>query len=351
MNDGLPSTAERPRQRTRFARLQAWIGILLSLACLVWLVYVCARDWADVRAALAQVDYGLVIAATLLNLASVPLRAFRWRLMFPASHVPPFGRLTAALLIGQAVNVLSPARLGDVARATLADTDRTAYALGTLMVEFILDLLMLVASVLFLLLVGLEQSVGTLPAWWRGSEQILLIAGGAALAMVAVVVIGRRRLARTLERLATRWEHPAIHRVVTWANQLLLSLDTLGQTSRLLPVLLCSALIWVLYGAVNYTLLGAVGVRPSVLAALFLLIVLQIGVAVPSSPGRIGVFHYLCVQALAVFGIGGANALSYAFILHLISVILPVAMGAVLSWRLGVMLWRAPANPTTAQQG
>jgi hypothetical protein len=104
-----------------------------------------------------------------------------------------------------------------------------------------------------------------------------------------------------------------------------------------------------LYSAVNYTLLGAIGERPSFLAALFLLIVLQIGVAVPSSPGRIGVFHYLCVQALAVFGIGGANALSYAFILHLIAVILPVALGAVLAWRLGVMLWRAPPNPTAAR--
>ena len=349
MNAGSPSAVEGSGQRTRFDRLQAWLGILLSLACLAWLVYVCAKDWADVRAALVQVDYRLVIAATLLNLASVPLRTLRWRLMFHAPHSPTFGRLIAALLIGQAVNVLSPARLGDLARATLADAGGTAYTLGTLVVELVLDLLMLVASILFLLLVGLERSVATVPAWWQGSEQALLVAGGAALAATAVVVIGRRWLARALERLAARWRHPAIQRVVTWANQLLLSLDTLGRTARLLPVLACSALIWTLYSAVNYTLLGAIGERPSFLAALFLLIVLQIGVAVPSSPGRIGVFHYLCVQALTVFGIGGANALSYAFILHLISVILPVALGAILAWRLGVMLWRAPASPTTAR--
>jgi uncharacterized protein (TIRG00374 family) len=288
-------------------------------------------------------DYGLVIAATLLNLASVPLRAIRWRMMFPASHVPSFGRLTAALLIGQAVNVLSPARLGDVARAALADTGETAYALGTLVVELALDLLMLVALVVLLL------SQATLPTWWRGSGQALLVTAAVVMTMMVIVVIGRRWLAHVLEQIATRWHHPAIQRVVKWGGQLLHSLDTLGQTARLLPVLVCSVLIWVLYGAVNYTLLGAVGERPSVLAALFLLVVLQIGVAVPSSPGRIGVFHYLCVQALAVFGIGGANALSYAFILHLISVILPVAMGTVLAWRLGVMLWRAPANPTAAQ--
>jgi uncharacterized membrane protein YbhN (UPF0104 family) len=203
--------------------------------------------------------------------------------------------------------------------------------------------LMLVALVVLLL------SQATLPAWWRGSGQALLVTAAVAMAAMAVVVIGRRWLACTLERVAARWPHPVIQRVATWGRQLLHSLDTLGRTARLLPVLICSVLIWTLYSAVNYTLLEAIGERPSVLTALFLLVVLQLGVAVPSSPGRIGVFHYLCVQALAVFGIGGADALSYAFVLHLISVILPMAMGAALAWRLGVRLWNTPTGPTAAR--
>ena len=340
MNDGPPPAAGRPRRRARFARLQAWIGILLSLACLVWLVYVCATNWPDVWAALTRVDYRLVVVATLLNLTSVLFRTIRWRLMFHAHRAPSFGRLATALLIGQAVNVLSLARLGDLARATLADAEGTAYALGTLVVEVTLDLLMLVALVVFLLSVGLEQSP-TLPAWWRGSGQTLLVTAGIAMAAMAVIVIGRRRLARVLEGAATRWRRPATRRVVTWIGQLLFSLDTLGRTARLLPVLTCSVLVWTLYGAVNYTLLGAIGERPSVLTAIFLLVVLQLGVAVPSSPGRLGVFHYLCIQALAVFGVNGPESLSYAVILHLISVVMPVALGTGLAWRLGIRIWRA----------
>jgi uncharacterized protein (TIRG00374 family) len=334
LNDALPALDGGPRRRARFARFQAWLGILLSLTCLTWLVY--TTDWAGVWTALAQVDYWLVIAALLLNLASVLLRTARWRLMFRAHRVPSFKRLVAALLVGQAVNVLAPARLGDLARATLAGTGEAAYTLGTLMVEIALDLLMLVALVLLLL------SQATLPAWWRGSGQALVAASAMALAAVVALVVGRRWVACALERLATRWRHPWMRRVLAVAGQLLLSLDILGRAAQLLPALAWTVLIWTLYGAVNYTLLGAVGERPSVLAALFLLAVLQLGVAVPSSPGRLGVFHYLCVQALAVFGVNGPQALSYAVILHLISVVVPMTLGAVLAWRLGVQMRGAP---------
>jgi len=336
LNDSLPAAGGEGRRRARFARFYTWLGVSLSLACLAWLI--CTTDWASVWIALAQTDYRLVVAAVLLNLASVLLRTARWRLMFRHQRAPSFRRLTAALLVGQAVNVLMPARLGDLARATLAGAEGIAYTLGTLMVEIALDLLMLVALVVWLL------SRATLPTWWRGSGQALLVASAVALAAVVALVIGRRWMARTLERLAARWRHPSVRHILAVAGKLLLSLDTLGRPAQLLPALAWSVSIWTLYGAVNYILLGAVGERPSVLTALFLLAVLQLGVAVPSSPGRVGVYHYLCVQALAVFGVGGANALSYAVMLHLISVVVPMVLGAALAWRLGVPLSSTPSD-------
>jgi uncharacterized protein (TIRG00374 family) len=338
LSDSRPAVGGNARRRARPARLYAWLGVLLSLACLAWLIG--AVDWPGVGTVLTQVDYRLVAVALTLNLMSVLLRVVRWRLMFHDCPVPSFKRAIAALLVGQAMNVLTPTRLGDLARATLAGTGQAAYVLGTLAVELTLDLLMLLALVV-LLSVGLAQSAATLPAWWRGSGYALVVTAIVALGVVIGLVIGRRGIARVLERLAARWRHPVVQRVLTWIGQLLLSLDTLGRTAQLLPALAWSVLIWGLYGAVNYTLLVAVGERPSVLIAFFLLAVLQLGVAVPSSPGRLGVYHYLCIQALAVFGVGGPKALSYAIILHLISVVVPVALGAALAWRLGVRMWNA----------
>lgn len=155
-------------------------------------------------------------------------------------------------------------------------------------------------------------------------------------------------MTRVLEHVAERWHHPLVRRILAVASQLLVSLDTLRQPAQCLSVLAWSVSIWGLYGAVNYVLLVAVGQRPSALAALFLLAVLQLGVAVPSSPGRVGVYHYLCVQALAVFGVEGSSALSYAIVLHLISVVVPMALGAALAWRLGVDKWRPSADAEEA---
>ena len=36
---------------------------------------------------------------------------------------------------------------------------------------------------------------------------------------------------------------------------------------------------------------------------LLVLVVLQVGITLPSVPGRIGVFEYLCILSLAVFGV------------------------------------------------
>ena len=302
-----------------------WLGLLLSLACLVWLGY--TTDWAGVGMALAHLDVRLLAAATALNLASIPARTARWRLMLRGHGGSAFGQLTAALLIGQSVNVLAPAPLGDLARAALSGTGEVAYALGTLVVETVLDLCMLVALALGLL------SLAAWPIGWQGAVQAFLAASGLALAVVATVAIARRGVARRLEGLAARWTRPWLQRLAAAFVQLLSSLGILGRPAQVAPVLAWSVLIWALYVAVNYALLGAVGQRPSLITAGFLLAVLQVGVAVPSSPGRIGVYHLLCVQALRAWGVQEATALAYALVLHLISVLLPMALGVALAWR------------------
>jgi len=65
-------------------------------------------------------------------------------------------------------------------------------------------------------------------------------------------------------------------------------------------------------------------------AALLLTIVLRIGVAPPSLPGRIGLFQYLIVLALAMFGVDRTAALSYSFALYAIAVV-PVLIAGVTS--------------------
>jgi hypothetical protein len=313
-----------------------WFGTLLSLIALIWLVL--TTDWPATWTALTSADYRLVLAALLLNLVTIPIRSLRWGLMFPSARRPQFSRLTMAMLIGQAVNVFVPARLGDLVRATLIDTEHTAFVLGTQVFRIALDLAMLAALVIVLLFQA------QLPDWWRGPGQALLVTAVLALLVLVALVAGRQRITRLLSWLDDRWPFGRGRRLLEIGAQFVRSADAFASPSLVVSLLAITLVIWAMYAGVNYILLGAVGAPYSWLAAIFLLAVLQLGVAVPSSPGRVGVYHYLAVQSLAIFGVDQSTAVSYAILLHFISVILPAVVGLVLAWQSGVRLRSAPAG-------
>ncbi len=327
------SQINTPNKNWRF-----WIGGLFSLIGLIWLIY--TTNWTETWAAFAKMNYGFVLVAIAFNLVSIPLRTARWQLMFPPHNLPLFGKLTAIMLIGQTINIMFPGRFGDLARATLVDTERTAYVMGTLVLQSALDLLMMASLVIVLLFQV------TLPIWWRGSGQSLLFITLMILLVIVGLIVGRRQALYLLTKVTHRWPHLYADHILALVEQFLRSFKIVQKPGVLILALIWSLLIWGVYGTVNYVLLQAVGEQPSLLIAFFLLVVLQLGVAVPSSPGRLGVFHYLSVQALAVFGIVEAQAVSYAIMLHLISVVMPIMLGGVLAWRMGIYL-----TPTLSKNG
>ncbi len=94
-----------------------------------------------------------------------------------------------------------------------------------------------------------------------------------------------------------------------------------------ITVLILSASIWACYGLVFYFgLLAFHFIKTFHLAwyaSLVLLVITTISVAVPSSPGYVGPFHYLCQISLAMFGVPAGPALSYAAVVHAL-IFLPV---------------------------
>jgi uncharacterized membrane protein YbhN (UPF0104 family) len=274
-----------------------------------------------------------------VNLLTIPLRTQRWRLMFSRPSRPTFGRLTAIMLIGQAINLFIPARAGDLVRATLVETEKTAYALGTQLLILALDLLMLATLVLVLLFQV------RLPLWWRGPGEALLVMAALALIGVAAVGVGRMHITRLLVWLRDRWPWARGRGIFEPAVDFFRSFVVFASPGLMLFLLFLTVVIWALYAAVNWLLLGALDPSldgsSAILASVFLLVVLQLSIAVPSSPGRVGVYHFLAVQALAVFSVDQATAVSYAILLHLISVILPAAIGALLAWKMDFRMGRS----------
>ena len=95
----------------------------------------------------------------------------------------------------------------------------------------------------------------------------------------------------------------------------------------LLSVTLLSIVIWLVDVLAIYLLFLAFGLDLSVAAAFVLMIVLVIGIAIPTAPGFIGNWHYFCILGLGLFGIPKTDALTFAIIYHALSIGIVIFLG------------------------
>jgi hypothetical protein len=63
-------------------------------------------------------------------------------------------------------------------------------------------------------------------------------------------------------------------------------------------------------------------------AALVLLVALQLGTALISVPGNLGVFHAITVLVLTRFDVDQTSAVAYAIVLYAVAIIPKIVLGA-----------------------
>jgi uncharacterized protein (TIRG00374 family) len=319
-------------------------GILISLIA----IYLAAAgvDYASVWAALSRANLPLVGLALTSVLVNTAAKAVRWKLLMGerGAHVP----LRHALrlhLVGQMLNNVLPARVGDLSRVYMAGDLGIArpFVLGTVAVEKVVDMLCYVLIFALLLLLM------PLPAWVSQPAYVLVVLTGVAMLGAALVLLYRRRqpgLPRwALALLPARYRARANTIVADGLDGLHVVADGHG----VLRVALWSGLIWLTAALTNGLAMRALQLELPAVAPLFVLFVLVAGINIPAAPGRIGVFEYLCVLALAVFGVGQAAALSFGLLLHVLVYLPPVLGGLLALWAAGGRSGR-PARPAVVSE-
>src|SRR5438094_877532 len=81
-------------------------------------------------------------------------------------------------------------------------------------------------------------------------------------------------------------------------------------------VVLATGVSWTLWGVAAWLVAGSVEIGLSPLQLVFVTAVVNLGVAIPSSPGYVGTYQWLCVSALAVFGVPPSEAFALSVISH-----------------------------------
>lgn len=341
-----PGADKTRRERGILRHGRLGFGVLLSLVCLVLALR--GVDLGDVASVLRDTAPGWLVVVVLSVLLTALAKTARWRLLLSTDGSRPLSsqaarpsspsllRLTNIWMAGAALNLALPApRSGDLARAYLvgeATATSKSLVLGTIAAEKLLDVIML--ALVFLALVP----VVALPSELAAQQGSIV---GVALAMLALVslILWQRDalftgLRKGLTRLPDHWSGPLIDSL----ERSVQGLEALRSPQTILWLALWSIGIWFLSAYTNYATFLAMGIRPSWIQSFFLLVVLHVGVVIPSSPGKIGVFQVLCRWALGVFGLSATLGLAYGVLLYLCAPVLLMILGAVAlvweSWRL-----------------
>ena len=370
-----------------------------AVGLLLLILAVRGVSWSQVRSALAKANFPLLAVALGTVLLTTLAKAARWRLLFPQGYNRPgLSKLFSVLLIGQTVNAILPARLGEIARAYLIGeiegVDK-ALALSTVIVEKALDALML------LLLIALVFAFMPLPAWLGRSGILVsgLLAVAVGLLLVGVyraqwirncskgipstglrtsakspllawiwrlvlsLALSSRRCTEGLSkesRLSKKGRPSRLDRLLSWIpgirrfdlerriSTITAGSSALFQRDAALQLVGWSVFTWSMAALTNYLTFLALGIEAPFLAALLLLAALHLGVAVPSSPGRIGVFHYICILSLSLFSVDRNLALSYGLVLHLIVFAPMMSLGVWFLWKENYELSKLKAATTLA---
>ncbi len=303
-------------------RLNLAIGVIVSLVA----IYLATTgvDYASVWASLRRAEpllVGLALGSSLLNNVA---KAVRWKILM-GERGAAIGTMEALRLhlVGQMINGLLPARVGDLSRVYMAGELGVgrAFLVGTVAIEKVIDLVCYL--LLFLLLLVLMP----LPSWVNQPTYLLI--GVVVAATVIGIFIHQRGV--TLPS----WLPSGIrHRSEALIRGGLASLQILSDMRGILGLTFWSALVWISAVLTNVLSLMALEIHTPFAAPLLVLFVMIAGINLPSAPGRIGLFQYLCILALAPFGIAQAAALSFGFLLHIL-VYLPMIIASLSLLRFG----------------
>ncbi len=316
------------------------LGFALSAGAL-WLA-VRNVDLGDVVTVLRNSNPWLFGLCAVVATCIFPLRARRWQtILEPVAGKIPFGPLWRSTAIGMMVNNVAPARAGEFARpfALTREVPRVPFttALASLAVDRIFDAIVLLAlmfsAMLFPIFPDDARLLGiTVPqlAVSGMSAVVVLLALCYAAVLMPTRVVGLSRVVavRVVPRFAER--------VVGLVEQALGGLAVLRDTRRFLAVLWWATAHWLVHALGLWIGFRAVGMDAPFSAALFVQGVLGFAVALPSSPGFVGVFEKGAQVGLAVYGVSESLALSWALGYHVLSFIPITAFGVFYLFRLGL---------------
>ncbi len=315
--------------------LKLSIGIVLSIVCMIFAFQ--KVDISQMINAIGDVKYLYLFMVFGSVLLSDWLRALRWKyFLYPIKNIG-MSSLFSSLIIGYAANLLFPAHLGELLRAYIIGKKQsihTSCTLATIVTERVIDMFSLLIIMVFTFIKY------PFPDWVVKSGYFMLLGTGLLLLILYVLKKKPEQSIGLVQKILKPIPFNLENKILNMFSSFINGFVGLKNWKHYLIVLLLSFLIWGFYLLSLVFGFWAFDFHLPWIAPFVVLIIITISVVVPSSPGYIGTYHWLCQISLRLFGIAASPALAFAFLMHGIHNIPIFMLGMGFAWREGIKLHR-----------
>ena len=309
------------------------LGFSISIVCLFFAFR--GIHWMEVASTLVRANLGGLVVSVLFQLVGLGIAGLRWKTIINLSDVS-WLQTSRSMIVGFLVNNILPGRMGEFVRPILLgqETKKSrAYLFATVVIDRVSDLLVLV--ILALLSFGMFPLV----TWARQ----LSIAGGMVLlfAFTAIGLFSYPATGSRFENILSRLSPLRFRKKVAESLQRLrLGFQSIGSIQRGAAVFLLSSFLWTAAFMSLYCAVKSFGLEVPIWGMILLLVVLNLGSLVPSSPGYAGTYHLLAIAVLSTFAIRKAEALSFVLVFHAIWYVPQTLLGLVILTQKNLHLWQ-----------
>ena len=274
-------------------------------------------------------------ASVLFQLLALVIAGLRWKTIINLSEVS-WAQTSGAMVVGFMVNNILPGRMGEFVRPVLLglETKKSrAYLFATVVIDRMSDLLVLV--ILALLSFGMFPLI----SWAR---QLSIVSGAILIAtFIAIGLFNHPATGPKIEGIV----YPLIplrfrKKVADSLQKLRLGFRSIGSIRRGAVVFLLSCLLWTAAFLSLYCTMDSFGLDVLPWGMVLLLVVLNLGSLIPSSPGYAGTYHLLAIAVLSTFAIRKAEALSFALVFHAVWYIPQTLLGFIVLTKKNLSLWQ-----------
>lgn len=316
-----------------------WSGIIISIVFL-YLVFK-KVNFAGIKQSLKSVNYIYLMPAVIAYLSSFLLRGIRLGVLFKNIKHIPFWNLISALMIGFMSNLLLPLRMGEFVRAyCIAKKENIgkSLTLGTIFLERMLDGFTLLFFLLAILIFF------PFPQWLARIGYVLsfLFVGG--LIFLFLLIFNKEKAVSLFEKIIFFLPKNVHKKLSGYLDSFISGMGILRDLKLFSASLILSVVIWFTEVLMYSLVIRAFSPSIPFYASLLILVLINLGVLLPSAPGYIGTFHYFAKIGLLFFGVSNETAVSFSLLLYALMYLLITFPGLYFLWRENISLMEIKAK-------